>query len=149
MKINYFDAARKLKLHPCELILKLAHFAKSFNDVYPELDEGFIKTIKQMHPQNYFEEGVSEHESKRKPFPDLSKDAITAICHLKNKKYWGSNHVPIDEINRHCRDINDLDTTLKELMNYEIILQHKGGKTFSLNPKQKKLIYAINDQIGK
>jgi hypothetical protein len=42
-----------------------------------------------------------------------------------------------------------LDNTLKELMKYEIILHHKGGNTFSLNPKQKKLINSINDQIGE
>lgn len=54
MKIPINEAARRLHLHPCELVLELAQIATSFDDLHPEVEEGFVETLKQMRPERFF-----------------------------------------------------------------------------------------------
>ena len=136
MKIPIYEAAKRLSLHPCELVLNLASMVGSFDDFYPEVDEGYIETIEQLHYH-------SSHFriTDKTLIPQISKDSQTIISMLYSKTYWKSNTVNRDFLKNHyCKDIANLDTAIKELQHEDIIIVKKSGRVLSLNPKKRKLI---------
>ncbi len=147
MKIPIADAARRLRLHPCELVLELAQVATSFDDVYPEVDEGFVETLKQMHPELFVKPSrVIDRatEASSQSLPRLSEDAEDITYALSRKKHWGTNTVSETTLKNHyCRDLRNFDYAVKELLRIGILMPERPHGPFSLNPKAKVQVDAV------
>ena len=147
MKIPINEAARRLHLHPCELVLELAQIATSFDDLYPEVDEGFVETLKQMHHELFVKPSRAIDrpiEASSQPLPRFSKDAEHIVYALSRKKHWGTNTVSEATLKNHyCRDLHDFDYAVKELLRVGILTPERPRGPFSLNPKAKVQVDAI------
>jgi hypothetical protein len=147
MKIPIAEAARRLRLHPCELVLEIAQIATSFDDLYPEVDEGVVETLKQMHPELFVKPSRAidrATEVSFQPFPRFSKDAEDIVYALSRKKHWGTNTVPEATLKNHyCRDLQNFDYAVKELLRVGILTSERPHGPFSLNPKAKVQVDAV------
>ena len=147
MKIPIADAARRLRLHPCELVLEFAQIATSFDDVYPEVDEGFVDTLKQMHPELFVKPSRAidrTTEASSQPSPRFSKDAEDIVYALFRKKHWGTNTVSEATLKNHyCRDLQNFDYAVKELFRVGILTPERPHGPFSLNSKAKVQVDAV------
>ena len=151
MKIPIADAARRLRLHPCEVVLELAQIATSFDDLYPEVDEGFVETLMQMHPELFVKTSRAIDRATQEtigpsspPLPRLSKDAARMVHALSQKKHWGTNTVSEATLKNHyCRDLQNFDYAVKELLRVGILTPERPHGPFSLNPKAKVQVDAV------
>lgn len=157
MKIPINEAARRLHLHPCELVLELAQIATSFDDLYPEVDEGFVETLKQMHPELFVKPSRAIDRASQEttwtssqPLPRLSKDAERIVYALSHKKHWGTNAVSEATLKNHyCRDLQDFDYAVKELLRVGILTPERPRGPFSLNLKAKVQVDAVIRKMGE
>lgn len=139
MKIPIHKAAAHLRLHPCELVLELAGIA-AFDELYPEVDEGFVETLKQMHPERFVKPPrIPEAPKVPSPsLPRLSKDSELLVSVLSHKKHWGTNTVSEATLRNHyCRDLQDFDSAVRELTRAGILNAESPRGPFSLNTKAK------------
>lgn len=147
MKIPINEAAVQLHLHPCELVLEFATKVSSFDDIYPEIDEGFIKTYKECHPDKFFKsprESNTSKEPRRKDLPEISEDAKQLLTVLVHKKYWGTRIISKDTLKNHyCRDIKNLDSAIQILLKAKLLQHGKHRDSYNLDLKAKKTINAI------
>lgn len=143
MKINFYKAAEELKISPLALMLELAPQVKPFENIFPELDSGFVESIKQKHGEQFFEKEKKKKDDVKINIPKLSKSAIKIILHLERHSYWGSHYVPKEEINKRCKGIENINDVVNELHQDNFVKLHKGNKTVSLNPSKKKIINLI------
>ena len=147
MKIPLTEASARLRLHPCELVLWLAKMLPRFEDLYPEVDEGFLETLTQMHPELF---GKPVFDVTKTPEPPvvclhLSTDAARLVKVLRNKGHWGTHTVrPSTLKNHYCKDLQNFDSAIKELIRAGILSaeRHVRGP-FSLNTKARALIDAL------
>ena len=148
MKIPINEAAKRLHLHPCELILELAQIVTTFDDLYPAVDDGFVETIRQKHPELFARPSRVTDQIPQKvssqSFPRLSKDAEDIISALSHKKHWGTNTVSEATLKNHyCRGLRDFDSAVKELVRCGILMPEKPRGPFSLNPNAKVQVDAV------
>lgn len=148
MKIPINEAARRLHLHPCELVLELAQMATSFDDLYPEVEEGFVETLKQMRPERFFKSSRDMRIPEARDISSsplrLSRDAEQLVSALERKGHWGTNKVSHDTLKNHyCRGLQDFDSAVKELIRGGILLAEKHRGPFSLNPKARTQVDAL------
>jgi hypothetical protein len=142
MKVRLDDAAKRLHLHPCELVLNLAQMVGSFDDLYPELDEGYIETLKQLLHDSSPKSSLDITEKTSRPL--ILKDSHAVISVLSSKGFWKKNTIERDTLKkRYCKHIVNLDTAINELQREEIVIIKKGGNILSLNPKKRKVIEEI------
>ncbi len=145
MKIPINEAAAQLRLHACELVLELAGMLASFDELYPEVDEGFVETLKQMHPEGFVKlsrDATRVPEAPAKvppsPFARISKDSELLVAVLYHKKHWGTNTVSEATLRNHyCRDLQDFDSAVKELIRAGILTAESPRGPFSLTTKAK------------
>jgi len=151
MKIPLNEAAAKLRCHPCEVILELTEMIRTFDELYPEVDEGFIETLKRMHPERFDrpssdscqiqETSVSNSDQG---LPHLSEDAERLVCILSHKKHWGTNTVSEDTLRNHyCRNLQNCDSAIKELIRSDILMNKSLRGPFSLKTKAKGKVDAV------
>ncbi len=151
MKIPIGEAAARLRLHPCELVLELARMTGSFEELCPEVDEGFVQTLLQMHPERLAPTadratapGVRDSDAPNRISLRLSKDAARIVEVLCHKGHWGRNSVSPDTLRNHyCRGLEDFDAAVKELVRADILTARHPHGPFSLNPKAKSSVEAI------
>lgn len=157
MKIPINEAAARLRLHPCQLVLALAGMLASFDELYPEVDEGFTETLKQMHPERFVRpprdvSPIPESRAKASPPPvsRLSKDSEHLVSVLSRKRHWGTNTVSEATLRNHyCRDLKDFDSAIKELVRAGILIAESPRGPFSLNTKAKARVDELTRQQEK
>lgn len=150
-EIDLYNAAEKLDLHPCELVLEAGSLTAPFEEVYPLITESYFETIKQKYADRIYSDhsqDTGERNSQQAfDIPAISDDGESLICHLFAKRRWGNNRVPEDELNKRCRSISDLDSAISELEKEDLIIVYKkrGRKDYavSLQPDKKRTIRAI------
>ena len=77
---------------------------------------------------------------------EISDQEIKAdlMNRLFRKHCWGAKYLPLDTLKRwiskRIRDGKRLDRLVRQLVNEDYLLLHKGGKTVSLNPRRSKEI---------
>lgn len=69
---------------------------------------------------------------------------VDLMNRLFRKHCWSTKYLPLDTLKRwiskRIRDGKRLDRLVRELVNEDYLLLHKGGKTVSLNPRRSKEI---------
>ena len=124
----------------------------SFDDLCPEVDEGFLETWRQMHPEHFDKSArpssrTGEERIKlgsARPLPNLSRDSERVVRALSQRKHWGTNTVSEPTLKNHyCRDIKDLETAIKELVRTGIVIAATPRGPFSLNTKARAQIDLI------
>ncbi len=155
MKLPITEAAARLRLHPCELVIALAAMVGSFEELYPEVDEGFAETWRQMHPEHFAKPPRDADRKSRSvsghgfsPLPRLSKDSERLALVLSHKKHWGNNTVSEATLRNHyCRGISDFDSAVRELTNAGILTAAGPRGPFSLNTKAKAQIEELRRRL--
>jgi hypothetical protein len=153
MKIKTHEAARSLKLHPFELMLYLAEMEVGIEDVWPEIDQDIIDTIRAQDWTKFckIDGGRSDRiqqivpESKFKVSPSASQ----VILKLWRKGHWGVNAISIETLRaHHCQHVPNLDEALDELSRKGYLHSPQGNNgRHSLNPSRKAEIDRIANSM--
>jgi|ERR1035441_3210250 hypothetical protein len=144
MKKRTTDAARSLQLHPFNLMLHLVEINASFEDVWPEIDDDWVETVRGQDWSKFGNKaaqarGLSE-TTKNKHHTDLgvSKEAAKVIEKLYRQKKWGKEAVGMDTLRNHyCQQVHALKEVIEELVQKELVLSPQSDGPYSLNPKSK------------
>ena len=148
MKISICDAAQSLRLHPLEFVLDVARLTQSFDEIYPEVDEGYVATLKQMQGMRHSFD-TEQLLPKAASLPGLSEDAKCLVSAMKRKGHWGKNTVGKDTLKNHyCRNLRDFDSAIKELLKANMVAYTSLAGPFSLNTKTKTQIEKITGQLS-
>ena len=155
MKIPINEAADQLSLHPAELVLFLADMVAPFEELYPEVDEGLVNTIRSMHPEIFSR--TSDRQIQQPGLPPrediptslrLSPDGERVVLALHNKRHWGSNIVSETTLRNHyCRGLSDFDSAIRELARAKLLSSVRGP--FSLNTRAKAEIDEIVQKLQR
>lgn len=143
MKVPLIRAAERLGLHPGEVVVRLARLTGSFEDLFPDLEEGLVETLEQLiKPRGQDQDKHSDKEVSadviHEPQIDLSEAARQIARALSQKKYWGNNSVPVDALkNGYCTKVQGLETELEELIQQRIVIRKQSRGPVSLNPNAK------------
>lgn len=148
MKVNFTEAAQNLKLHPCDLVLRLTVLGDSFEEVFPAVSRELIESVRQMHSRA--EEAhteVSELTSVSRK--SVSQDAAILLREIERKGYWGTHVVPEDVLLKHyCHNLERPKKALKELQKLGLVKRGRRKRTVSLDPSRKADISRILDESG-
>lgn len=148
MKINTIDVAKKMGIHPAQLLLRIAGMEKTltFFDVWPEIDEAWVKTIsaplEYKHHKEIIENATIPTVVSSSP---LSHDAIHVLDKLSRQGKWGSVSVTFEALQNIAhiskRDLEDVITELRKAA----LLDHDGSGrgTISLSSGKRKEIESI------
>ncbi len=152
MRISTADAARKLGMSVPELLDAMTSLVGDLSEVWPEMDEGYVDTIRQLHGLHILKTQGEEPDpelGKRSPAAQESSDLSAteqARCRILDKLEragrWGGNSVSWDTLRNHfCQGVQDLEGGLEQLIDEGlVIVGGKGSKRkgpFSLNPSRK------------
>lgn len=151
MSRSLIEAAKELGVHPLQVVLALAPLVNRFSDVWPEIEDGFIPTLRQLGLSDT--SVVTEQESPGIPEPapagnvlrELQLDNLEIGClrRLSGKKHWGKNSIPEDVLrSKFLRETADPVEALHRLVKADLLVQH-GRHRYALNPHKKAEIEAI------
>jgi len=146
LKISLAEAARRLDIHPCNLLLYLASVGVSFEEIFPEIEEDWLDTIRSQDPSRF---GTGEHlQPPARPAGPaeevqrirLGADALTVVDKLKRKGFWGTHRVEATALRHLCRQVSDLSPALRELSTVGILLGKLPRGPFSLDSSKKAIV---------
>jgi hypothetical protein len=146
MKIPTTDAARKLGIHPASFVLYVSEMVGDLSDCWPEVDEGFIETIRTLRfadaadatpPATDAVQPASEpHEvgiAKRR-----SQAELRLLDKMERHDKWGGSSVSRRTLhNNYCQNVHDLDDAIDALVGEGLLIRGNQRDTFSLNPARK------------
>ena len=150
MKTKTIAAAESLEIHPAQLLLHFARLDRSltFDDVWPEVDEAWVETIRsqhwdKFHPHAAITKAQSPIEQNSTPrLPVVSRDAMRVLDKLHRQGKWGHVAVSSEALaNLTHLSAKALGAAIVELRR-EGLLDHDGtGRgTVSLSSARKKEI---------
>jgi hypothetical protein len=146
LKISLAEAARRLDIHPCNLLLYLASVGGSFEEIFPEIEEDWLDAIRSQDPSRF---GTGEHLQPPArlagPAEDVQRihlgvDALIVVDKLKRKDFWGTHRLEVTALRHLCRQVSDLNSALKELSTVGILLGKLPRGPFSLDSSKKAII---------
>jgi len=153
MKIKTANAARALGIHPSHLLLHVAELDRSlsFGDVWPEIDQEWVKTVEASRGHRQPTPAPSPELPKLlQPTPSPSDDAVHVLDKLSRKDKWGNASVTLDALlNLTHLDRHRLQKALDELRKLRF-LGHDGrgqGK-ISLAPGRRNEIERVTHRQG-
>lgn len=126
-KISTSDAARRLRDHPANVVRDVSEMVTGLDDCWPELDEGFVdtlKTLRGVHRPEQIDEHTKGAEPAIAPAPKLrrSSAALKVLDKLERKDKWGGNAIGWDTLRNHyCHGVGGLDDAVDELVRDEFL----------------------------
>jgi len=150
MKIPTHNAANNLGIHPTNLILIASKLNSSFEECWPEIDDGIIETIKMMYYK--YKQKIIDNEKEMVIIVGklgdndtiITNDAIKVLDKLCRHKHWGNTEISYDGILNITHIQGDkLKIAIKELISLEYISQKSQNGPFSLNTAKKSEIERI------
>src|SRR5258707_722135 len=135
MAIKIIDASKDLKIHPMNLILALSHLVPNLDDCWPEVDEGFIETIKPMNLVTASRSQSEKHVSKKEETATIqskfsvsvSEGAARIVDKLERTDRWAGNRISWDTLRNHyCQAVRNIEEAAAELKDKELILVSEG-----------------------
>jgi len=145
VKIKFEEAVRELQMSPIELALRLASFSEDFDDIFPEIDRGFVDTLRQVFADRYYAnddphaspvQRVKGEEATGRPVLTDAEHAILRL--LRSRRCWGNNRLPENAV-RKLSHTNDFDDHLRALIGLNFVIRGR-GETLSLNQNAKRAI---------
>jgi hypothetical protein len=151
VKIKTAEASKRLGIHPSQLLFKLANLDASlkFNDVWPEMDEGWFQTLSVqmgLYPPHKTEKPITEPGPRTEGLAKgLSSNTLHVVDKLRRQKKWGHMSVTFEAlVNLTHLSNKELHQALAELRLNDF-LDHtfdiKG--TISLNPAKTRDIESL------
>jgi len=151
MKIKTIEAAKSLGVHPSHLLLHVAELDESlaFNEVWPEMDEGWVETVAATGKHRRPRPGSSGEQVGLCGRPEsLSQQAVHVVDKLSRQGKWGNASVAFDALlNLTHVSKRDLEDVIDELRKGGL-LDHdgRGRGTISLNPARRKDIERLTQE---
>lgn len=149
-RIRTSDAARSLGMHPVEFILRLHEMVGSWGEVWPEVDSGYVETLRVMLK---VPAGPSARATARLVATAAGNDgsphgvseiAARVIEKMWRKDRWGDMGVSWETVNVHMMPgCGELASVLEGLERDGLLLAKGRKGPFSLNPARKGDIEAI------
>ncbi|MCJ7588688.1 MAG: hypothetical protein MUQ00_12425 [Candidatus Aminicenantes bacterium] len=154
MKIKTIDAARSLGIHPAHLLLHIAALDRSltFNDVWPEIDEAWVKTVASAGRHRPFpSEPAHQVGTIPPPLSSLSKNAIHVLDKLSRQGKWGKLSVPFEALQNLTHiPKRDLEDAVGEIRKAGYLDHDGSGRgTISLDPARQKDIKKITQESSE
>jgi len=152
-KISTSDAARRLRDHPANVVRDVSEMVTGLDDCWPELDEGFVDTLKTLRGVHQPEQ-IDEHTKSAEPAiapaskPRRSSAALKVLDKLERKDKWGGNAIGWDTLRNHyCHGVSGLDDAVDDLVREEFLLagESRDGP-YSLNPARKGEIESLVEE---
>ncbi len=141
MKIPLAKAAKKLDIHPIEVVVTLAPLVNNFSEIYPDIDEGLVQTLGELLHQP--RERQAEVPHKPEKLPQLSEIEKACLKKLVRKKFWGRYTVSENVLKKSfLRGSVTPDKSIKKLLELNILVLH-GKHKYSLNSQRKDIIDLI------
>ncbi|MFH0910470.1 MAG: hypothetical protein V1918_03025 [Planctomycetota bacterium] len=147
MKIKLIQAARSLGVHPAFLLLYISELDEllQYQDVWPEVDDGIIKTIQvSMLKKPYVKKSVDETAFKQENKETVIESNLKKIIvKLSNKKWWGKSTCLVETLQKITRiEPKELNAAVEEGVRRQFLLVPEKGshKTYSLNPNKNREI---------
>jgi hypothetical protein len=143
MKKPLHEVAQVLHSHPATIIFTLASLGAPFEDIYPEVDESWIETLKGLDWKHSGPDKIEHKNLKAESFSNLSNTAKKIIDKLERKKHYGKNSISLDIIKNHyCRNQSGFEEAIEELIAIELIKEEAKGFVI-LNPSKNKEIAEV------
>jgi hypothetical protein len=128
---------------------------ESFDEVYPEVDEGFVQTLRQLHHENIARSDRDQNKpiepTTKQPLKapiKVSKEAEQILYALWHKKHWGTHSVTEGTIKNHyCNRLQNFESAIKELLKTDLLIAEHNRGPFTLNRKSKAQIELLIQKI--
>jgi hypothetical protein len=140
MKVPFNKVATQHSMHPTELLLYFVPICGRLEDFWPNIDENWLETLKELYSDT-FESGPLGTVPKpirsgaKVKIGTESRKVLDKLC---RQRFWGQKTVSRDTLRNHyCRQIDELDAAVEELVEHDLLLQHDKRGTYSLNPACK------------
>ena len=149
MKIRTSEAAVRLGVHPLGLVLAVRPMVGGIEDCWPEIDDGFVETLRAAGYGQSESARAARHGDGAKqpsgsapavsPVLSVSHAAAEVLDKMSRQDKWGKNTVSLDTLRNHyCRTVSNVEVAVDELVDREFLLVEGGRKgTYSLNPARK------------
>jgi hypothetical protein len=157
MKIKTAEAAKKLAIHPAHLLLHVAEVGQSlmFEDVWPEIDSGWVETVSVTGQHRPHEErkniasGTLSSPHPRSTGVGISHLALRVLGKLKRQAKWGHAYVPFEALMNLTRlSAKDLADAVAELRKRGLLeLDGSAHGPISLNPARRQEIESFAQQM--
>lgn len=152
MKIKTSEAASRLGIHPLNLLLKLFPMVGSIEDCWPDLDEGYVDTIRTLgegaqrptsQPAARLPEPPPE-QPPADPLAGIDRGSVRVLEKLWRKDRWGGRAVAWETLHNHyCQDVDNLEEAVEELVQRGLVIKPEKHGPFSLDPSRKGEIERI------
>lgn len=145
MKIPLTEAAKKLNVHPIEVVVALAPLVSNFFEIYPDIDKGLVQTLGELLHQP--RERQAEVPHKPEKLLQLSEIEKACLEKLARKKFWGHKAISEDVLRKNFpRGSVAPDKSIEKLIELDILVLH-GKHKYSLNPQRKEIIDLITKRV--
>ena len=173
MRIPTVEAAKRLGIDPGTLILRVSELVGDFTDCWPEIDEGFVDTLRQLEGgfesvreapapaeesaslrrESPEDPGVHPADASGGPSPAAPRSRsdparFRVLDKLERQERWGSKTVNWDTLRNHwCRGVERLEEAVGQLVDERLLSVAEYGNRrrgpFSLNAARKRAIQRL------
>ncbi len=148
MKIPLHEAASRLELHPFNLLLRLSGLVSSLEECNPAVDDGYVETLRTLHGgfravSQANPDAPATMRRDKEPL-GVSEGAARIIDKLERGDRWGGNSVSFDTLRNHyCRDVQDIQERVDELVERGLLSRNGRRGPLSLNPAMRNEVERI------
>jgi hypothetical protein len=150
MKIRTVEVARRIGIHPAQLLLNIAELGKELplTEIWPEIDEGWVKALSA--PIEYVHHACTTETQTTHQLPSLkySNNAIHVLDKLSRQSKWGSASVTIEALQNIAHiSKRDMENVVAELRRADFLDHDGSGRgTISLSSGKRKDIENVLQQ---
>jgi hypothetical protein len=144
MKIPTSEAAKKLAVHPANVILFVSGMVERLEDCWPEIGDDFVETIgalraeypASVRPKIAKAEAESPRTEEREA---LSPTAARILDKLERQDFWGGRRISLDAIHNLCaKGAVDVKDAIRELKEVGFLVEPEGKRgSYSLNSNRR------------
>jgi hypothetical protein len=116
--MRFEAAARQLQMGPLELAAKLAAFVERFDQIWPDVEDGFVKSLRQMEAPLHFARRAERSPSSMPPVPqgkELPHESIIVVRYLHRHGHYGGRYLPDSGLQKRCH-VADIDRAIAPLL---------------------------------
>jgi hypothetical protein len=151
MKKPLSQAAASLSIHPLNLLRYLAEIQAPFEEVWPEVDDAWIETVRGQDREHFGSisrveqpNAVDRDDRPERRNNRLSDEAARILEKMWRQRRWGDLGVSLDTVRKHYSQVgSDADSAVRELVDLGLIVGDGPRGPFSLNPSKKAEIERI------
>ena len=150
MRRSLHDVAREFEVHPLNLFLALAELGAGWADVWPEVDEAWIRTLRDLdgrriqRPRKEAAAGDQRSGTSEPEAPSVSAEAALIIEKMWRNDRWGSAVVSLESMHRHTHIGGaELKAAVEELVAAGLLVGQHANGPYALDSSRRAEIDAI------